>query len=172
MPETTPETPLTFHWKRPVVKARGLAFWVFVVLLGLAAFFYLFQVVYPQAQRFTPVPHHIVALNAGDPTGREVLNKVQDQDFLIMPPPAEGAGAVNLDEHFPVFHPTFEGHTLQLEDLPHKTFTMPPARLLQMDAPVLPPLDLSELKSPAADPAKGLDKPAQLTMRFTGALAS
>ena len=46
MPDTTPETPLTFHWRKPVMKVRGLGFWVFVVLLGLAAFFYLFQVVF------------------------------------------------------------------------------------------------------------------------------
>src|SRR5688572_20938389 len=68
MPDTRSESdPLIFHWDKPGRKARGLAFWLFVVLLSLAAFFYLFQVVYPQAQRFTPVPHHIVALNASDP---------------------------------------------------------------------------------------------------------
>src|SRR3954471_19455911 len=105
-PPPTPETALTFHWKRPVVKTRGLAFWLFVVLLALAGFFYLFRVVYPQAQRFTPVPHHIVALNPADPAAREVLNKVHDVDFLILPPPSEGAGSVSLDEHAPVFHST------------------------------------------------------------------
>src|SRR5947207_8780448 len=80
MPEPLPESEsLIFQWDKPVRSSRGLAFWLFVVLLALAGFFYLFQVVYPQAQRFTPVPHHIVALNAADASGREVLNKVQDQ---------------------------------------------------------------------------------------------
>jgi hypothetical protein len=169
MPETTPETPLTFHWRKPVVKARGLAFWVFVVMLGLAAFFYLFQVVYPQAQRFSPVPHHVVALNSADPAARQVLEKMHDVDFLILPPPSEAVGSVSLEEHSPVFHSTLEGHKLQLQDLPHTTLPMPPARLLQMNAPVLPPLDLSDLKSPA-----GTTKPAgtapRLAVRISGPL--
>jgi hypothetical protein len=170
MPHTTPETDLTFHWKRPVVKARGLTFWIFAMVLGLAGFFYLFRVVYPQAQRFTPVPHHIVALNSADPAAREVLNKMHDVDFLILPAPSEAVGSVSLDEHAPVFHPTFEGHKLQLQDLPHQAQPIPPARLLQMDAPVLPPLDLGELKSPVS-PVKPLAKAGRLTMRMTGPLA-
>jgi hypothetical protein len=169
MPETTPENPLTFHWRKPVVKARGLAFWLFVVMLGLAAFFYLFRVVYPQAQRFTPVPHHIVALNSADPAARQVLDKVHDVDFLILPPPSEAAGSVSLEDHSPVFHSTFEDHKLQLQDLPHTTLPMPPARLLQMNAPVLPPLDLSELKSPAGK-AKPTGSAPKLTMRISGPL--
>lgn len=152
-----------------MVKSRGLAFWVFVVLLGLAAFFYLFQVVYPQAQRFTPVPHHIVALNSADPAARQVLDKVHDVDFLILPPPSEAVGSVSLEEHSPVFHSTFEGHKLQLQDLPHTTLPMPPARLLQMNAPVLPPLDLSELKSPAGK-ARPAGSAPKLTMRISGPL--
>jgi hypothetical protein len=143
---------------------------VFVVPLALAGFFYLFRVVYPQAQRFTPVPHHVVALNAADPAARELLNKVHDVDFLILPPQGEASGTVSLDEHAPVFHSTLEGHKLQLEDLPHQAIPIPPARLLQMDAPVLPPLDLSELKStPAA--AKAVVNVRGLTIRINGPLA-
>jgi hypothetical protein len=157
-----------------VRKARGLTFWLFVVLLGLAGFFYLFQVVYPQAQRFTPVPHHIIALNPADPAARELLNKVQDLDFLILPPSSDAAGSVSLDEYSPVFHPTFEGHKLQLQDLPQKTFSVPPARLLQVDAPVLPPPDVSGLKSQPLSSGKTKTKApaATLKMRLSGALAS
>src|SRR5436309_497891 len=68
MPDSPSETdPLIFHWQQPARKTRGLLFWLVAVLLALAGFFYLFQVVYPQAQRFTPVPHHIVALSPADP---------------------------------------------------------------------------------------------------------
>lgn len=171
MPETAPEPHvLTFHWLKPVMKARGLAFWMLVVLLGLAAFFYLFQVVYPQAQRFTPVPHYIVALNPADPAARELMNKVQDMDFLILPPSSESAGTVNLEEHSPVFHPTFEGHSLQLQDLPHKAFQVPPARLLQTDAPVLPPLDFSELR-PVTATVKPVVNANPLSLKLSGPLA-
>ncbi len=170
MADETPQAPtLTFHWHRPVLKARGLAFWLLAVLLVLTGFFYLFQVVYPQAQRSTPLPHHVVALNPADPAMREVLNKVQDLDFLILPPPAEASGVVSLEEQSPVFHPSFEGHQLQLQDLPHKTFTMPPARLLRMDAPVLPPLNFNELKTTPA-PIKPVVTINRLAMRLSGPL--
>jgi hypothetical protein len=171
MPEMSPEPQLTLHWKKqPVTKARGLAVWLLVVFLGLAACFYLFQVVYPQAQRFTPVPQHVVALNSADPAVREVLNRMHDVDFLILPPASEAVGSMNLDDHSPVFHSTFEGHKLQLQDLPHKTVPLPPARLLQMDAPVLPPLDLSELRSLPTTVSPVVNT-ARLTMRLTGPLA-
>lgn len=172
MPDKPADTsPLTFHWSDPARKVRGLGFWMLIVILGLAVFFYLFQVVYPQAQRFTPVPQHIVALNPADPVARQIMNKVQDLDFLILPPSAEVSGNVKLEDHSPVFHPTFEGHSLQLQDLPHKAFTEPPARLLQMDVPVLPPLDLSELR-PVSSPARPGAKELHLKMQLSGALAS
>jgi hypothetical protein len=173
MPESPPEPDaLSFQWGKPARKARGLAFWVFVVVLALAAFFYLFQVVYPQSQRFTPVPHHIIALNPSDPAAREILNKVQDLDFLILPTASDAAGSVNLDDRSPVFHPTFEGHTLQLQDLPQKTFSVPPARLLQVDAPVLPPLDLKGIRTEPLAPGPSKAPAAKLKMRLAGPLAS
>jgi hypothetical protein len=172
MPPPTSETdPRTFDWRKPDQRSRGLAFWMFVTLLGLAGFFYLFQVVYPQSQRFTPVPHHVVVLSPADPAARELMNKVQDLDFMILPPPSERVGSANLDEHSPVFHPTFEGHKLQLQDLPQKTFTVPPARLLQMDAPVLPPLDLRESRT-SPPSAKAAGRSSRLTIKFSGPLAS
>ena len=61
MPDLHPQTdPLTFRCGKPAPTARGLIFWMLVVLLCLAAFFYLFQVVYPQTQRFTPLPHQVI----------------------------------------------------------------------------------------------------------------
>ncbi len=173
MPQEAPErNPLTFQWNLSVQKQRGLVFWMFIVVLGLAAFFYLFQVVYPQAQRFTPIPHQIVALNSTDPSARELMNRVQDRDFLILPPPSDATSTVNLEEHAPVFHPSFEGHKLQLQDLPNKAFTVPPARLLQMDAPVLPLPDFSELKPVTASSAvKSVVNAPRLTVRVSGSLS-
>lgn len=170
--EKAPETnPLIFHWTIPVWKQRGLLFWMFVVLLGLAAFFYLFQVVYPQAQRFTPVPHQIVVLNPTDPAAKELMNRVHDRDFLILPPASESTSTVSLEEHAPVFHPTFEGHKLQLQDLPSKTFTVPPARLLQMDAPVLPPPDFTDLKVSPIPTVKTVTVTPSLVLRLSGPLS-
>ncbi len=146
--EPNKDSPLIFHWPKPLEQGRRLAFWIFVVVLGLAAFFYLFQVVYPQSLRRTPVPHQILVLDPADPAARAILNKVRDRDFLVLPGDEATSDRLRLDDRAPVFHPSYEGHRLELQDLPHKAFTVPPARLLKVDEPVLPPLDLSELKQP------------------------
>lgn len=167
------ETPLIFHWPRPLEQGRRLIFWIGVVALGLAGFFYVFQVVYPQSQRSTPIPHQVLLLDPSDPVARAILNKVQDRDFLVLPSDDAGADTSRLEDHAPVFHPSYEGHKLGLQDLPHKPFTVPPARLLKVDEPVLPPLDLSELKRSAKDeqaPAK--EAAPRLVMKLTGNLAT
>ncbi len=164
--------PLTFHWPRPLEQGRRLIFWIVVVILGLAAFFYLFQVVYPQSQRRTPVPHQIMLLDPANPVARAILNKVRDRDFLVLPGEETTGSRIRLEDQAPVFHPSYENHRLELQDLPHKAFTVPPARLLKADEPVLPPLDLSELKKEAPPPAPGGDAPAPvLEMVLNGDLA-
>ncbi|HSI64076.1 MAG TPA: hypothetical protein VLE43_13195 [Candidatus Saccharimonadia bacterium] len=174
MPADSPkETPLIFHWPRPLEQGRRLIFWIGVVALVLAAFFYVFQVVYPQSQRSTPIPHQVLLLDPSDPAARAILSKVQDRDFLVLPSDDPGTGASRLEDHAPVFHPSYEGHQLSLQDLPHKPFTVPPARMLKVDEPVLPPLDLAELKRAEADSAPGAKNAApRLALKLTGALAT
>lgn len=170
--ETNKETPLIFHWPRPLEQGKRLIFWIGVVALGLAGFFYVFQVVYPQSQRSTPIPHQVLLLDPSDPVARAILNKVQDRDFLVLPGDDPAADAARLEERAPVFHPSYEGHQLSLQDLPHKPFTVPPARLLKVDEPVLPPLDLGELKRPEEPLAPAsTDSAPRLVMKLTGALA-
>jgi hypothetical protein len=171
--ETSKESPLIFHWPRPLEQGKRLIFWIGVVALGLAGFFYVFQVVYPQSQRSTPIPHQVLLLDPSDPVARAILNKVQDRDFLVLPSDDPIANAAMLEERAPVFHPSYEGHQLSLQDLPHKPFTVPPARLLKVDEPVLPTLDLSELKRPTGEQAPAsTDAAPRLVMKLTGALAS
>ncbi|RBP39026.1 hypothetical protein DES53_11049 [Roseimicrobium gellanilyticum] len=171
--ETSKESPLIFHWPRPLEQGKRLIFWIGVVALGLAGFFYVFQVVYPQSQRSTPIPHQVLLLDPSDPIARAILNKVQDRDFLVLPSDDPGANAARLEDHAPVFHPSYEGHQLGLQDLPHKPFTVPPARLLKVDEPVLPPLDLSGLKRPVEDAMPTSKESApRLVVKLTGALAT
>jgi hypothetical protein len=171
--ETSKESPLIFHWPRPLEKGKRLFFWIGVVALGLAGFFYVFQVVYPQSQRSTPIPHQVLLLDPSDPIARAILNKVQDRDFLVLPGDDPSADEAKLEENAPVFHPSYEGHQLSLQDLPHKPFTVPPARLLKVDEPVLPPLDLGELKRPAEEAAPSSKETSpHLVMKLTGPLAT
>ena len=140
-----------------------------LVCLGMAGFFYLFQVVYPQPQRFTPVPQRLLMLNQSDPAARALMQKVLDQDYLVVPSSSDLPSHMDLAEHAPRFRPSFEGHELTLLDLPQKAAPVPPARLLQVDEPVLPPMDLSGLKPMAAvqTPSK---KTPKLVLRLSGGL--
>lgn len=172
MPEKPAEPhSLTFQWTHAGLRERGLLFWMLIVLLGAAAFFYVFQVAYPQSQRFTPVPQQVLMLTPADPGSLALLQKVQDGDFLIVPPSSAAAIAVELEDHAPVFHPSFEGHKMELQDLRQRGVSVPPARLLQMDAPVLPPLDLSELKPVPVPGVRVLVAPPPLVMKLSGDLA-
>ena len=171
-PQSSPHGPrLGFDWRTPVRQHRGLMFWMLVTCFAMAGFFYLFQVVYPQPQRFTPVPQRLLMLNQSDPTARALMQKVLDQDYLVVPTGSDLPGVVDLATQAPRFRPSFEGHEMTLLDLPQKTTPVPPARLLQVDEPLLPPLDLSALKPLPATPPPAT-RPTRLTLRLTGALES
>jgi hypothetical protein len=168
------EHPLIFDWA--LVRSRfGRLLLAFLgVLVGLTLFFFVFRVVYPQSERFTPIPHQAVMLDPGNPATTSIMNRVRDVDYLLLPSRHQQDSAPTLQSQAPVFHPSFEGHQLTLQDLPHRQFTAPPPRLLDADAPVLPPLDLSELKShnprPVFAQANTNDKKrhSRLRMKFHG----
>lgn len=145
MPKHKDPTLLTFGWQQVSGRGWHLTFWLFIVLLGLTCFFYLFQVIYPQSQRYTPVPQQIVFLNTADPTSRDILNKVRDRDFIVLPSDFHDK-KVALEDHVPLYQSPLEKRQPHLEDFPHKVLAVPSARLLVMDEAVLPPLDLNELK--------------------------
>lgn len=144
---------------------------LFLTLAGMTLFFFLFKVIYPQSQRLTPTPQQITIINPADPAARALLHRVQDRDFAIVPDVGDGSLAVRLENLVPLFHPTFEKHEMQLQDLPHKPYSVPPPRLLDATAPVLPALDLSDLKPPRAMPAGSSGKPT-LALTFSGDLAT
>jgi len=167
----TEEESLIFGWRLPRQEGRSLAFWMLMVVLGMAGFFYLFQVVYPQSQRFTPAPQQVIVLNPADPAARAVMSKMRDRDFMVLPSDAEANSGPELDTMVPLFHPSFEKHQMTLQDLPHRVFTVPAARLLRMNEPVLPDLDLKEMNPPPQAPPTKSPAP-KLEMRLAGEIAS
>ncbi|CAN5904118.1 hypothetical protein BH11VER1_BH11VER1_34640 [soil metagenome] len=162
---------LNFHWHRPAGSDGRLWRWLIVAALGLISFFYLFKVVYPQTSRVTPLPQQVLILNGADPASRAIMNRVQDIDHLILPTSSDITNPVNLEERVPVFHPSFENHVFALQDLPYKAVKVRPARLLDTSSPILPPLDLSDLKETPTVIQRHDDGP-HLTMKLSGDLAS
>ncbi len=161
---------LNFHWHRPAGSGVRLWLWLIITALGFTSFFYLFKVVYPQTRRVTPVPQQVLLLNNTDPTARAIMNRVQDMDHLVLPTSSDITNPINLDERAPVFHPSFENHVFALQDPPYKAYKISPARLLDTKKPILPPLDLNDLKEiPTVIPLR--NTAPSLTMNLSGELA-
>ena len=170
MPKPPPTDPgLTFDWRKPPAEWPRLAFWMLITLLGLAAFFALFRVVYPQTQRVVPTAQQVTLLGI-DPAAQSALNFVQDRDFLIIPSPDGKKNPVTLEDRAPVFHPSYEKHELKLLDLPQRNTKPEQVRLLDVREPVLPRLDLSEQSHDPPPPAPAT--PQKLTLQFRGGLTA
>lgn len=172
-PETStdPDSPLTFHWQRARSRLGKLLLALVLVLAGLTVFFYVFRVAYPHTARFTPVPHQILALDVSKPEVAAIMNKVRDVDFMVLPEKSGQRENPSLQELAPVFHPSFEGHELKLQDLPHRPFVATSPRLLDANEPVLPDLDLRELKEKASPQVGGSRKDgakSRLRMKLHG----
>lgn len=161
---------LNFHWHKPAGSDGRLWRWLIIAALGMISFFYLFKVVYPQTSRVTPLPQQVLILNATDPTSRAIMNRVQDIDHLMLPTSSDITNPVNLDERVPVFHPSFENHGFSLQDLPYKAVKVRPARLLDTMSPIMPPLDLSDLKETPTVIQRRAPGP-HLTMKLSGELS-
>lgn len=160
---------LTFDWRKPRAEGMRMAFWMLITFFGLAAFFALFRVVYPQTQRTVPVAQQVTLLGS-DTAAQTVLNAVQDHDFLIIPSADSKRNLVSLEDSAPVFHPSYEKHKLKLLDLPQRNTKPAPVRLLDVREPLLPRLDLSELdRNPRA---LSTARPAKLALHFQGDLTS
>lgn len=161
---------LNFHWHTPARSGGRMWLWLIITALCFAGFFYLFKVVYPQTSRVAPLPQQVLLINNTDPIARAILNRVQDVDHLILPTSSDVTNPIKLDERAPVFHPSFENHVFALQDLPYKAVKVGPARLLDTTSPILPPLDLSDLKETPTVIRRRGDGPS-LTMKLSGDLA-
>lgn len=172
MPESrSPESGLIFDWRKPRGQFGRLLLWITVTVLALSVFFFLFRVVYPQTQRFIPVAQQIVLLNPSDPSSRAALNHVEDRDFMVLPWGDRQKNELKLDDRAPVFHPLYEKHELKLQDVSQRDSVVPPVRLLDLTTPILPQLDLSELRQQKA-PEKSPGMVPALELRLSGDLAS
>ena len=54
-PDSDTPIPLVFDWKKPRRAGLSLLIWLLITSAAMGVFFYIFKVVYPQSQRFTPM---------------------------------------------------------------------------------------------------------------------
>lgn len=131
---------LIFHWLAHEGRGLKLVVGTVATLLTLAGFALLFQVVYPAARRHPLAVQRILLLDGSTPESRAILEKVRDQDFLVLPPLAAVITPPEADP--PVFTPSFKEFTLQpkdiLESRTHGGVLLP--RVFRAGAALLPPV--------------------------------
>ena len=110
---------LTFDWGRGAGgRPVWLVFFVLVSVIGHAACFYLFQVVYPPQKRELLRPVEVTVLDPSDPLTSDVLRRIDDRVVAFDARGSLGALGVPADLNEVNFHPFFENYEPALRDLP------------------------------------------------------
>lgn len=136
MMPANPQAPLIFAWN-----ARDHSTWHLVVALlllmgGVAAFFFIFRIVQPVAQRQPVTPQHVISLDPGDPVALALIHRAQDRSFALLAEP----DALLTGEGRPLaFRASFEGYQIKLRKQEPADITLRP-RLLASMSSVLPPV--------------------------------
>lgn len=139
MPDKAPHG-LIFHWFAREGRGMNLFVGTVATLMALTGFALLFQVVYPSARKQTLAVQRIVLLDGSSPESRSILDRVRDQDFLLLPPVV--GGTVPPEAMPPVFTPSFKDYKLQPKDIlvsrASSATTLP--RVYRGSRPLLPPV--------------------------------
>ena len=161
---------LTFQWGEVERRWPSLFKWLLLTFIGMVGFSYVFKVTYPQYQVTVTAPRQVTVLNAADPATAPILQRIAGTVLIIMPDSGSQTD-LPLEPYMPFFHPSIQNHEFHLQDASHAPSPVPPARLLDPTAPVLPAMDLSQLKrTPAFSGPANAAKPT-LQIQFEGPLA-
>lgn len=116
--EGTGHRALTFDWSRQKVSHWRLSVFVFLSI-GIHGFaFYLFQVVYPQPERFTQVPARVTLLVSDDPAIRGVLRAVEDRVVYFDAGTRETVAEPSSQWLTLPYEPSFAGYRPKIRRLP------------------------------------------------------
>jgi hypothetical protein len=109
---------LTFDWSRQKASHWRLGIFVFISI-GVHGFaFYLFQVVYPQPERFTAVPARVTLLMSDDSAVRGVLRAVEDRVVYFDTGTRETAPESNSQWLTLPYEPSYVGYRPRIRRLP------------------------------------------------------
>lgn len=142
---------LTFDWKRSGRRPFWLLFFILLSIVGHAACFYLFRVVYPPQKRELVSAVEVTILDPSDPATRRVLARIDDRvvalDSRGIP---ESLAAITGSGTR--FRPFFEGYQPELRELPRFELEsripfFPSGNLF------LPPIDSANRELPSKVPA-------------------
>lgn len=155
-----------FHWQDGDRPLWRLLTRLLLTLAGAAAFFLLFQVVYPLSRPTAIIPQSILVLSPADAQARSILSRVRDESPLLL---NRAVAAPALPAMQPSYQPSFAGREMRLQSPPQSRAARPMPRLFTISEAPLPPLP--EVKRPAS-PAADRPPPRRLAPAFHGELAS
>jgi hypothetical protein len=135
-----------FDWARaPKWESNWrLMFLLFVSLVGHIVVFYLFQVSYQPAERWTPRTRGAMLLSSVDPISVQVLRELDDRTFHLHGAGGSEVAAYSLTKMSPRFRPSFFAHEVALRSrpAPEREETLP--MLLAPGSIELPEIPLTE----------------------------
>ena len=150
MSETLTDSPgsaLTFDWQQSGRRPFWLLFFIVLSCIGHLVCFYLFRVVYPPQKRELVSAASVTILDPSDLLTSRVLARIDDRVLAL--DASENMGSLeSLTGSGIRFSPFFEGHQLQLRELPKFE---PEARSLLFPAGglFLPPVSSASKELPA-----------------------
>jgi hypothetical protein len=101
---------LVFNWDSPRRRNLAIAGFLAISLVGHAACFYIFQVVYPPTAALLPPPARVSLITADSEDGRTLLRWVEAEDpalaFTTRRPPNAGGYVLPRLEHIPSYFAT------------------------------------------------------------------
>ena len=130
---------LTFDWSRVAPVSLRLFFFLILSWVAHGFCFYLFQVVYPPSERFSPSPARITFLTPNDAASQAMLREVEDRIVFINSSGWESAAKRSAKRNAIEFKPSFAEHELKLKTMPAPVPVELSSDPLMFLGPLLPP---------------------------------
>ena len=144
---------LIFAWHIRDHSMMRLVLALVLLMAAMSAFFFIFRIVHPVAQRLPVTPLHVISLDPNNPAELALIHRAQDRSFALL---SDADSAVSVESPLLAFHPSFDGHEIKLRELEPAPTAIHQPRLFTAAADVLPPVSRRAVDSVAAPPAAKL----------------
>lgn len=146
-------TGLIFAWHIRDHSMMRLVVALVLLMAAMSAFFFIFRIVHPVAQRLPVTPQHVISLDPNNPAELALIHRAQDRSFALL---SDADSVAQVESPLLAFHPSFDGHEIKLRELEPAPTAIHQPRLFTAAADVLPPVPRRAVDPVAALPAAKL----------------
>ena len=146
-------TGLIFAWHVRDHSMMRLVVALVLLMAAMSAFFFIFRIVHPVAQRLPVTPQHVISLDPNNPAELALIHRAQDRSFALL---SDADSVTPVESPLLAFHPSFDGHEIKLRELEPAPAAIHQPRLFTAAADVLPPVPRRAVDPVAAPPAAKL----------------